>query len=475
MTTASPRLPIVNRRVTPADVREKRTIGFGVRPDEAKIKLASAGLGALKDGKQLPQGLGALDSSKPAVPQIVRRGLGDLVDAVRNSVACPIWNMPVVESSRGTFGGPLLDADVGRLFGATINPFGWNDGTEGLDYLDTTLAQNGETQTPMLVCAVGWKLQPDPIHLSARVNAWTAPITGVAQPPSPNNFTSNDITNNAILTAAQITAGQVFEPGVLEWGVPFAYAFWHMARAYHLRWKVGHHTNIFDDSLRNTAYVPPGVQEGTGSSSELDINVLVRRINDRYTTLGSALVALKIDSIRLGSRTVAGANVGVFTPSRSEELVGVTYGGIDLRSMINNTSEFRKLAVPYFLNAGIPIGLFAQESDTFQGAIMREYLSITNGLGGANVPPNILDAANINAGFTTPAAGNIANELTLDAAPVMVPQSYPVNRRLFKGGDWKVEADIKGFEVDEDWYNTLKNNAELRDAFMCECGCSWPK
>jgi hypothetical protein len=105
---------------------------------------------------------------------------------------------------------------------------------------------------------------------------------------------------------------------------------------------------------------------------------------------------------------------------------------------------------------------------------MRAYLSITQGQGGANIPPSILPASNINGGFTN-SGSNIANELTLDAVPAMVSQAYPTDRRLYKGGDWKVEVDIKGFEVDEDWYNTLKNNAELRDAFMCECGCGWPK
>jgi hypothetical protein len=475
------RTPKVNRRETPRDMRERRTIGLGARPDDGKIKAASAGLGAIAKG-EMPSthlGLGALDTTKPMAGQVARRGLGDLIDAVRNSVACPIWNMPVIESSRGTFGGPLLDGDITRLFGAKINPFGWSESTSGLDSFDTTLAQNGELQTPTLVCAVGWKLQPEPLCFTAEGNAWTAPESPQGQPFSPDVFTQNDLTNLAILNATQRDAGQVFEPAVLEWGWPMNYACWHMVRGYHLRWMIGQHTNIFDESLRNTAVMPTNAQEGSASSSEVDVNEFIARANQRYVGvggLGSTMVFLKFDAIRLGSRTIGGANVGMFSPSRSGELVGATYGGMDLRSLLKDNNEFRKLAIPYFLNAGIPIGLYAQVSDEFQANIMREYLSATQtaGTGGVTVPPAILDAANISVGDTTTGT-NVFQELTLDATPTNIAQQVLSQRRLFKGGDLKVEVDIKGFEVDEDWYNVLKNNAELRDAFMCECGCAWPK
>lgn len=450
------RTPSVNRRVTPEDIRQRRTIGFGVRPDENKVKAANAGLGA--------------DPSKA-----VRAGLGDFVDAIRNSVGAPIWNMPIIESSRGTFGGPMLDVDITRLFGARINPFGWSESTAGLDSFDTTLAQNGQLQCPTLVCAIGWKIHPEPLCFTVQGNAWTTPAAPVAQPFSPNVFTVHDIAN---AFGAAIAAGtQVFEPAVLEWGWPQNYAAWHMVRGYHLRWMIGQHTNIFDESLRNTAYMPPNAQEGSASSSEVDTLEFIRRVNERYNgQLASALSFLKFDAIRLGSVFAGALNVGIFTASRASELVGATYGGMDLRSMIGGNSEFRKLTIPYFMNAGIPIGLYAQESDEFQADIMREYLSVTQtpGTGGPAVPPPIVDAANITAGATAGGAG-IALERTLDAGPTNEPQTFLSQRRLFKGGDLKIEVDLKGFEVDEDWYNVLKNNPELRDAFMCECGCAWPK
>jgi hypothetical protein len=48
-------------------------------------------------------------------------------------------------------------------------------------------------------------------------------------------------------------------------------------------------------------------------------------------------------------------------------------------------------------------------------------------------------------------------------------------RRMYKGGEFKQTIHLKGFEVDSDWYTMLQNNPQLRDAFLCECGCGWPK
>lgn len=437
------------KRTIDREIRERRTIGFGAKPDTDKIKAASAGLGA--DPKRAA-GL----------------GFGDWISAVRNSVQCTTWNMPVIESSRGDIGGPLPDASVSRLFGAKINPFGWNDTTTELDGLDTTLAQNGETQTPMLVCAIGWKLQPEPLCWTASGNAWDGALDTVAtQPISPNAFALADLPE--ILGQTEVTNN--FEPAVLEWGWPMNYAAWHMVRGYHLRWMIGQHTNLFDESLRNTAYTPPNAQEGSASSSEVDVDEFVARTNTRYLSplLGTSMIFLKQNALRLGVQ-VGGA--GFFTPSRAGEFVGATYGGIDLRSMIGGNSEFRKLAIPYFLNAGIPFGLYAQESDAFEADLMRAYLSVTQTPGdGTNVvtPPLILDSGLIN-----PAQTGTFTELTNTGVAITTQRMFP-GRRLFKGGELKIEVDLKGFEVDEDWVKQLDQNPELREAVMCECGCAWAK
>lgn len=435
--------PRVNRVGPTEHERKLRTIGLGQRPDEHQIK--SAGLGALEKTAGL--------------------GVYDLLDAVRESVKCPIWNIPVIESSKGTFLGPLLDADTNRLFGDRIDPFGWTDATDGIDQIDTTLAQNGELQVPTLVCAVGWHVSGDPAGFSLIGNGITRPLTSIAGHPfSPDVFTNNDVTN------AVFGQGVTLEMATMAWGWWTCYMFWQQARGYHLRWMIGQHTNIFDEFLRNTAYFPTNAQEGSSGSSDVDTMFFIRRMNNRYDQLGSGQVFLPVSHVRVGSVGAGAANVSVFRPSRSGDLAPVTYGGIDLRKLLGNNSEFKKLTIPYFLDKGVPIGLYAQESDKSQADLMRAYLSITYGFG-QTIPPQVTPDVNFTPGNTT---GN-PQEQTLDVPANLVAQQVQTQRRMFKGGEFKQTIHLKGFEVDSDWYNMLQNNPQLRDAFLCECGCGWPK
>lgn len=442
------REPIIRPRVNRVEPTEHqkmlRTIGFGVKPDEEKIKAA---------------GLGAIGVGGPAE---------DLLTAVKESVKCPLMNMPIIESSTGTFNGPMLDSTLTRLFTDKIKPFSWTENTDGVDFLDTTLAQNGTLQTPTLVCAVGWHLMPDPIHLAMAGNSWTHPANAAAfQPASPDVFTANDI---ALLGLGE---GQNMEPATLLWGTWASYANWQQARGFHLRWMVGQHTNIFDEQLRNVAYTPTNAQEGSASDSQIDTMFLISRANARYDALGTAQNFLPFSHIRVGA--VVGGGAGRFRPARPSDLASVTYGGIDLRKLLDNKNEYRKLALPYFLNAGIPIGLFAQESNGVEADIMRAYMSITYsgipGLGSGTIPATITPDANILPGFTTGLP-----EPLLDAAPpASAAQVINIQRRMYKGGEEKVGVHLKGFEVNDDWYQTLLNNSALRDAFLCECGCGWAR
>src|ERR1019366_5704972 len=155
------------------------------------------------------------------------------------------------------------------------------------------------------------------------------------------------------------------------------------------------------------------------------------------------------------------------SPSRDEQRVGVTYGGMDLRSLLNNNSEFRKLALPYVIKPGVPIGLVMEECDSIQATIRRNYLSITQGLGGV-FPPVLVDEENISGVYNGGGTGNVNLERTLDGSNVS--QAVPVGTALFKGGDLKIGLLIKGFEVTEDWYNVMSQNADIRSVVMNACG-----
>lgn len=426
------------------------------RPTGAAAKGRVLGLGRTQSG-ELIRGAG------PA-------GLGDIIDAINANKRCPIYNMPVIEQVRWTIGGPMLDADVTRTFGAQIDPFGSGRSPAGVDFVETTMAQTGQLQTYMLACAIGFHVEPEPLCFTVQGNAWSRPVAAVQPPPSPDVFTDHDRDDGAI--SANVADGsEIFLPAVLEWGWWANKLLWCLVRGFDLRWKVGQHTNIMDEQARHTAFMPPNAQEGSASSSQVDIIDFVRQTNERYDSLGTALDFLKIDFLRIGSVGTGTANVGIFRPSRAFELVGATYGGMDLRSMLKGTSEFRNLTVPYIITPGVPIGLYLQESDSIQAGLMRRYLSITQGQNGA-VPPQITDDANILAGVTATGA-NVMLERTLDATPANVPQQVDTSRVVFKGGEFKLGLLVKGFEVDSEWGDVLKSNPDLKRAVLGECECDW--
>lgn len=418
----------------------RHIVGAGAPPNVAKIKAAAT----------------------------VREGLGSFLDLINQSKDNPVYNMDVVEQVRWTMSGPQTDASINANFGAQIDLFGSGKSPVGIDFVETTMAQTGQTQTYFIACYVGFHLEPEPLCWTARGNAWTHPTIATAAAPSPDVFTQNDRANGAL--GAAIAAGtQIMLPAVLEWGWWANYACWHLVRGYNFRWKIGQHTNIMDEQMRHTAYMPPNGQDGSASSSEVDIAEFVDRLNDRYDSLGSALDFLKVNFLRIGSATTGGVNVGRFTPTRDFEFVGATYGGMDLRStlgMLQNNREFRKLNVPYVIKPGVPIGCILEECDTVQANTMRDYLSITNGQGGA-IPPVVVDDQNITA-TPTASGGNVMLERTLDGADAS--QAVDSGRVVFKGGDLKLTLPIKGFEVTEDWYTQMSANADIRAVVMEECG-----
>ena len=416
---------------------------------------------APQDRRQLGRGLGAPDLSKIKTAADARTGMGSILDLMQESANAPYYNMDVIEQVRWTMSGPQVDESITANFGAEIDLFGSGKSPFGIDFVETTMAQTGQTQTNFVACYVGFHMEPEPLCWTARGNAYTHPVAAVAKPPSPDVFTANDFTNNALFATGGTTP--TFLPGIARWGWWANYVCWHMARAYNYRWKIGQHVNIMDEQLRHTAYMPPNAQEGSASNSQVDVITFLRNINNRYDSLGSALDFMPVDFLRVGSVGNA-PNLGVFTPSRDFEIVDATYGGMDLRSMLKGNSEMRKLCIPYVIPRGVPIGIFLQECDTVQGDNMRQFLSITQGLGGA-IPPALTPNGNWNSGFTATGA-NVMLERTLDG--FNVAQQVDAQRVLFQGGELKLTLPIRGFEVSQDWYNQLSSSADLRNAVF-EC------
>jgi hypothetical protein len=435
---------------------------------KTRSKVVSKAERGLADVKPVGFGL-AIDTAKiKASANDPKRGLGAILDLVRQSKENPWWNMDVIEQVRWTLGGPQTNQSVTENFGSNIDLFGSGKSPEDIDWVETTMAQPGQTQTFFVACYVGCHLEPDPMCFTLRGNAWTHPTTGQAQPPSPDVFTANDLIHGAI--GAGFEEGpSVMLPAIMEHGWWLNRAFWELARAYNFRWKIGQHVNIMDEQLRHTAYMPPNAQEGSASSSETDPFNLINQMNNRYDALGSALDFLPCDFLRVGSIGATSVNNGRFSPTRDFDTVGTTYGGMDLRSMLRGNSEFRQLCVPYVIEPGVPIGIYLQECDPVQADYMRALLSISQigGQFGGVIPPSVTPDVNILAGFTATGA-TVMLERTLDAADV--PQQVNAERVVFKSGMGKITLPIKGFEVTRDWYNQLSSDEDIRNLVLSDCG-----
>jgi hypothetical protein len=439
-------------------------VGLGGPIDDAKFKAAGGG-----------------QSAEGTRAGLV--GLG-LIDLVSDSMDCAPFAMDTIHQTRWTLEGPITDLAIEKNFSAEIDLFANSKSVEGVSYVESTMPQNGELNTHMLACAIGFHLEPEPYSFTVQGNAVTKPIVATAKPPSPDVYTVADVFNGAIGSGfAGANPEQIIRPAVLEWGMWANYVAWHMVRAYNLRWAIGTKNNILDEVLRHTAYMPPSAQDGSSGNSQIDVLAAVRRTNDYYgNRLATAMDFLKVDFLRLGALTIGGANIGDFRPSRAYELAGVTYGGGDLRHMLKGNSEFRKLKRPYIIGAGIPIGLRLDQVDDVQGDIMRDYLSATQGRqGNGVVPPAILDAAN----FTGPNVGAngigttpVMAEQSIDCPPTTCTNFFQqvfAERILFKMGDLKLSLLVQGRELDGDLYQFLLNNPGARDQLCTDCECSFAK
>jgi hypothetical protein len=269
-----------------------------------------------------------------------------------------------------------------------------------------------------------------------------------------------------------MTTGQTMVPGQLEWAWWISEAFFHMVRGYNLQWQYGHNYNLINDTLRYTAYLPSNAQEGSASSSEIDIDYYLRRTNDYYRdVLQSPFTALSVDHIRLGNMTFGETTgLSVFKPSRAYERVGATYGGGSVRPMLKGNSEFRKLTSPFLAWPGVPLGLKAQVSNNDDQLLMQKYLSATYGFGG-NSPAAFTEDINVNVGAgVSQLSAQTSQEPSLDN-PIAPEFVQMLSQRMpFKGGGFKLTVAFKGYELTPD-QAALVTDVDMRTAIQSECGC----
>lgn len=400
------------------------------------------------------------------------------VAAMRKNLQCQSINMPNIDTVTIHYDGPLTPAEVQGSFGATINPLGagLDNPPPGATQVDSTFAEPGKFQTFALVCAIQWRYDLDPVMWTLKGNALTTPASAVAKPVSPDVFVSqvggSGTGDTAAAGALGLTSGQTMLPATLEWAWWAEMAFFYMTRGYNLQWQYGHNFNLLNDTLRYTAFLPTNAQEGSASSSEVDVAFFVNQLNAYYVSaLASTSIFIVPDRIRAGNDTLGGtAGLSTFHPSRAFDTVGATYGGGGLRPMLRGNAEFRRLTTPFLAWPGVPLGLKAQVQSTDDQKRMQNYLDATWGFGG-NVPAAFTDYVNITAGNTVAGtAGTTGVELSLDTETLAESLELNSQRVPFKGGPFRISVGFKGWELTPEQAELLRNQ-DVRDALQQGCGC----
>src|SRR5208337_778246 len=135
--------------------------------------------------QRVPFGLGATPGDDAAGQKCLRCGFG---------------NVPVVEEVVWTIPLPLSEEEAQTTFGDTVNPLSGSSAVPGVASIDSTFLINGILQTDILTQGVGVHIFCEPMSFSTIGNAWVAPPTPIAPPPSPDVWTVNDIENGALTT-----------------------------------------------------------------------------------------------------------------------------------------------------------------------------------------------------------------------------------------------------------------------------------
>ena len=400
------------------------------------------------------------------------------IGAMKRNMQCPSVNVPNIDTVTVHYGGPLSPANVTAGFGAVINPLGASVETPppGATQVDSTFAEPGKFQTFALVCSIQWRYDVDPIAFTAKVNAMSIPSVAQAKPVSPDFYVGASPTTGDFANAGPLglATGQTLTPATLQWAWWAEQAFFYMSRGYNLQWQYGHSFNLINDKLHYTAYLPSVAQNGSASSSEVDLQLFIARLNSYYVNnLSSNQIALLIDRMRAGSDTLGGtAGLSTFHPSRAFETVGGTYGGTGLQSLLQGNSEFRRLAVPFLAWPGVPLGLKLQQQSSVDAALMQQQLDATSGFGGT-VPGSFTESPLIQSGASIAGtAGTTGVELSLDPSGALAESlQVQAQRTVFKGSPWRMTVGFKGWELSPEQAEMIRQDQGTRDMIGAGCGC----
>lgn len=450
---------VANPRVTKIDFNDKGR-------DPNRNLAFAAGL----RGAYTPVGAGSSDA------------VGAICKQINADFNTPAQFLPVIHQVQATFDGPIPTALALKLFAPDAKPFLWNENTLGPSEISTTL-WDGQPIAPFLCYHIG-------VHCETSPQAWTsgANVVNIAFEnlhgtiPSPNDYTLLDKKNGSFLdgNGAPLDVSNNLFPAVVRYGGSWqSEMFYHLVRAVHYQWKTGNLNSIIDNMLRTIAYTPTTAQNGSSSSSEVDVDTAFAEMNAYYQQPGyaSALAFRKFDRTRLGCvTTVAGITgstspIGNFPVSR-QDLVPVTYGAGAVASALvrdlKNNSEYVRLDCPYLIDAGVPPGVLLRvvDQDQYNQFIKRLSINETStNQQAALIPPYVTDDASVPLGYDNGCA-----EQALDATTVF-RQQRDTETYIGKTGPFKLSFYLLGRELGDNEVTCLKEN---RDAIAKATGCSYP-
>jgi hypothetical protein len=372
--------------------------------------------------------------------------LGSL-GAADKCIKCSFGNIPVIEEVVWTIPIPLTADEALSTLGDVVNLLSGSSSVPGVASIDSTFLINGILQTDILAQGIGVHVFCEPMSFSTIGNAWTAPDTTLAPPPSPDVFTELDLSNGAL--SDSIPDEQTMVPAVFEFGAAVWRAGWNFINAYQFQWKTSQRELVLNELAADVSYFGSFADAMAAGTSEVPIIEFVAATNAIYRSKGSGTIFLPVNFRRVGSFDITPAdettNVGIFHPTRDFDLAPVTWGGLRWQGYGCKGQMYRPIESPCFLERGIPIGMFFQVQDAVHQAQMLEAITINNEPFGTNV------SIDENVSDVTSTGASVMLEQTLNAAPDNVPQQVNTSRQIFKGGILKLAIKIKGWEMPGGW------------------------
>jgi len=377
---------------------------------------------------------------------------GSNVDQCLADQCDPRARIEIAEVARWRIDSPVADTTIGGPLGNRISPWQTADGNPpaGITTATNTLATPGIFACDMILRGISIRILVEP---EARlIGGMFFNPSGTSELPGfPDVWTLNDIANGALALPEGVTPlpGE-FLFGMNTWKSAFAFV-----NAYELSVGKDHQEELIREPLTQCSHIEPFAEaEAAGMvfGSNIDqINVL----NQRLALLGLPQQFAGQYAKRLGSVTVGGANVGIFTPSREQDGSMTMFGAIGVPMSVTRRDPYM-FTHPIFWPSGHPLSMFFEVNDQVYQSQFQRWLSVTGGAGGQagtdlNLPfSNQIAALGGYTGNSPLETGtDIMLEQTLDVTnPVVnVTQQVQVNRALLKLGTMVLEMAVIGLRV----------------------------